>query len=303
MTSGSPCGASAPGSVPSIPNWTTPSAGARCGASAASPGAPDRPGTSRCSSAGSPSRPSGWARSRPARPGRSRSGYRGESTDALAVAFDLIAEELPRAGNKLDKQLRQYEVKVRLDASPGGSLHGRRHRTPAPGRRRAGPDHPRRGQLSQSRGRGPPGAAGGQAPPLPPGVARGQPPRRRGRRRAAGHAPGRAGTAARSPCAARPGGPRDDRTTAGRVRSPRSRRRSSAPRRRSFAGSGVWPTAFGTAAALRTVDRVASLLSGDAPPIQSPVRPSRLPWKPAPKHSHRPPPIEAATALTTVEQS
>ena len=40
-----------------------------------------------------------------------------EYTDALAVAFDRIAGELPRAGNKLDKQLRQYEVRVRLDAT------------------------------------------------------------------------------------------------------------------------------------------------------------------------------------------
>ena len=42
---------------------------------------------------------------------------RAEYVDALAVAFALVAGELPRAGSKLDRQLRQYEVKVRLDAS------------------------------------------------------------------------------------------------------------------------------------------------------------------------------------------
>lgn len=41
-----------------------------------------------------------------------------EYTDALAAAFDLVAGELPRLGTKLDKQLRQYEVKVPLDATP-----------------------------------------------------------------------------------------------------------------------------------------------------------------------------------------
>lgn len=42
-----------------------------------------------------------------------------EYADALAAAFDLVAGELPRLGTKLDKQLRQYQVKVPLDATRG----------------------------------------------------------------------------------------------------------------------------------------------------------------------------------------
>ncbi|HOX20912.1 MAG TPA: CHAD domain-containing protein [Gemmatimonadales bacterium] len=42
-----------------------------------------------------------------------------EGIDALARALALMAEELPLAGSKLDRQLRKYEVRVPLDAALG----------------------------------------------------------------------------------------------------------------------------------------------------------------------------------------
>ena len=42
-----------------------------------------------------------------------------EEADALKRALAIVAEELPRAGRKLDRQLRKYEVRVPLDAGLG----------------------------------------------------------------------------------------------------------------------------------------------------------------------------------------
>ncbi len=42
-----------------------------------------------------------------------------EEADAMKRALAIMAEELPRAGGKLDRQLRKYEVRVPLDAGRG----------------------------------------------------------------------------------------------------------------------------------------------------------------------------------------
>lgn len=226
-----------------------------------------------------------------------------ESADALAVAFDLIAEELPPAGDKLDRQLRQYEVKVRLDAAredPSMALvTGRLLRIGASEVRAtlgdaSSPDHAAEAHcarlavkhlryLLESLGENPRGAAGAAA-------------RLATLQDALGRLHDRHVLL--------------DRIAREIIEQGRSRALTSleAALRRAaavdFRRVRRLAAGFGTVAALRTVDRVATLLSGESQPNEVPAPVGEL--APEVGLTPLPPPTsapEAGTALETVGPS
>lgn len=226
-----------------------------------------------------------------------------EYTDALAVAFELVAGQLPRAGNKLDKQLRQYEVKVRLDTSredPSMAVvTGRLLREGASEIRTtlanaAAPDHAAEAHrarlavkhlryLLESLGENPRGVAGAAARLATLQDALGLLHDRhvlldRVARDMIEHGRSRALTSLQTAL---------ERAAATEFR-----------RVRRLTG------AAGTTAALRTVDRVADLLSGEAPPIELPAQADEVLPEAIPDIL---PPLlpkpDPGTVLTTTEHS